>query len=176
MNKKFMYGIGAVYYNDKLVGYIEKDSFEFGGEKPEVTNIEAEQVQGAPVLIIPQTNGKITPQFNMIQLDFDTLQQFLGGALQKDSSENVVGWVAPKGVIVLNGPWKIDLVSGQSILIPSALLSANLDGKLALTETAKIAAQLDIQQPDSGAPYGVYNTDSVPGSWTSGHTLPAAEE
>ena len=28
MNKNFMYGIGAVKYNDFVIGYIEKGSFD----------------------------------------------------------------------------------------------------------------------------------------------------
>lgn len=172
--KKFMYGIGAAYLNDELVGYIEKDSFEFGGEKPEVTDIEAEQVPGAPVLSIPQKNGKIVPSFNLIQLDYLTLSKFLGGTLQ-GTKDAPTGWIAPSSIVNLQGNWKIELVSGQVILIPSALLSANLDGKLALTEVAKIAAQLTVQQPDSGAPYGVFESASIPSSWTSDHLLPANE-
>ena len=91
MNSNFMYGIGAVKYKNKEVGYIAKGSFDMGGTKPESTDIEAEQVPGAPVLVIPQSNGKIAPKFDMIQLNFETLHQLLGGALHK-SADKVVGW------------------------------------------------------------------------------------
>ena len=43
MNKNFMYGIGAVKYKDFTIGYIEKNSFDLGGKKPEAAKIEAEQ-------------------------------------------------------------------------------------------------------------------------------------
>ena len=48
-----MYGIGAVKYKGVAVGYIGKDSFDMGGTKPEATKIEAEQVPGVSVLVIP---------------------------------------------------------------------------------------------------------------------------
>lgn len=48
MNKNFMYGVGAVKYKDFVVGYIEKNSFDMGGQKPESAKIEAEQVPGKP--------------------------------------------------------------------------------------------------------------------------------
>ena len=67
MNKNFMYGLGAVKYKDFVVGYIEPGSFDMGGVKPESTKINAEQVPGTPVLIIPQSNGSIAPTFNVIQ-------------------------------------------------------------------------------------------------------------
>lgn len=48
MNKNFMYGIGAVKYKDFTIGYIEKNSFDLGGKKPEAAKIEAEPGAGCP--------------------------------------------------------------------------------------------------------------------------------
>ena len=33
-SKKFIYGIAAVKFNDKLIGYIEKGSWDWGGTRP----------------------------------------------------------------------------------------------------------------------------------------------
>lgn len=134
MNKDFMYGIGAVKYKNEKVGYIAKGSFDMGGTKPESADVDAEQVPGAPVLVIAQSNGKIGPKFEMIQLNFESLHQLLGGRLVK-KGEKVTGWTAPRATVVLDGPWELALVSGQSILIPSATLLSNLGGKLTLSET-----------------------------------------
>jgi len=41
MNSNFMYGIGAVKYKNKPIGYIAKGSFDMGGTKPESADIEA---------------------------------------------------------------------------------------------------------------------------------------
>ena len=76
-----MYGVGAVKYKDFVVGYIEKNSFDMGGQKPESAKIEAEQVPGTPVLIIPQSNGSIAPTFNVIQLNYENLHSLLGGTM-----------------------------------------------------------------------------------------------
>ncbi len=167
MNKNFMYGIGAVKYKGVAVGYIGKDTFDIGGSKPEAAKIEAEQVPGAPVLVIPQSNGKIAPKFEMIQLNFESLKQFLGGALHK-SGEKTVGWTAPTKAMVLEGPWELELVSGQSILIPNATLMADLGGKLTLKETAKIEAELEVSAPavKDVPPYGVFETSELPAEWS----------
>ena len=126
MNKNFMYGIGAVKYKDFTIGYIEKNSFDLGGKKPEAAKIEAEQVQGAPVLVIPQSNGGIAPTFNVIQMNYSNLHKLLGGSLhyKKEDSEKKtpIGWTAPSEVLVMQGPWELSLVSGQSVLIPNATL------------------------------------------------------
>lgn len=162
-----MYGVGAVKFKGDSVGYIAKNSFDMGGTKPESTDIEAEQVPGAPVLVIAQSNGSIAPKFDMIQLNFESLQQLLGGALHKNGT-TVAGWTAPVAAIVLEGPWQIDLVSGQSILIPHATLLTDLAGKLTLTETAKIEVELKVAMPSAAdvPPYGVFETAKLPTEWS----------
>ena len=175
MNKDFMYGLGAVKYKGAPVGYIGKDSFDMGGTKPESAEIDAEQVPGAPVLVIPQSNGKIAPKFDVIQLNFENLQQLLGGTLHKKST-TVTGWTAPVAALVLEGPWQIDLVSGQSILIPNATLLSDLGGKLSLKETAKIEVELKVAMPSvpDTPPYGIFETTNLPTEWseTTGWLLP----
>lgn len=175
MNKDFMYGLGAVKYRGETVGYIAKNSFEMGGKKPEAAEIEAEQVPGTPVLVIPQSNGTIAPKFDMIQLNFESLKQFLGGSLHK-SGEKTVGWTAPSAAMIINGPWELELVSGQSVLIPNATLLSDLGGKLTLTETAKIEVELKLSKPSTAGvpPYGVFESSSLPTEWSeeNGWLLP----
>ncbi len=172
-----MYGVGAVNFKGDSVGYIAKNSFDMGGGKPESTDIEAEQVPGAPVLVIAQSNGSIAPKFDMIQLNFENLHQLLGGTLHKKDA-TVVGWTAPVAAMVLEGPWQIDLVSGQSILIPHAILLTDLAGKLTLTETAKIEVELKVMMPSAAnvPPYGVFETSNLPEEWSEegGWLLPKA--
>ena len=176
MNKNFMYGIGEVICRDTKVGYIAKNSFELGGVKPEAAEVEAEQAPGSPVLVIAQSNGKIGPKFDMIQLTFESLQQLLGGRLIKSSDGTITGWTAPRSALVLEGPWEIKLVSGQSILIPNATLLTDLGGKLTLSETAKIEVELKVAMPTEEGipPYGVFNSNALPDEWTTGskYSLP----
>lgn len=176
MNKDFMYGIGEVRYRGTKIGYIAKNSFDLGGEKPQAAEIEAEQVPGSPVLVIAQSNGKIGPKFDMIQLTFESLQRLLGGRLIKSSDGTITGWTAPRSALVLEGPWEIKLVSGQSILIPNATLLTDLGGKLTLSETAKIEVELKVAMPTEEGipPYGVFNSNALPDEWTTGskYSLP----
>ena len=167
MNENFMYGIGAVKYKGAPVGYIAKNTFDMGGVKPEAAEIEAEQVPGSPVLVIAQSNGKIAPKFDMIQLNFESLHQLLGGTLHKEGTK-AVGWTAPRDAVIMEGPWELSLVSGQSILIPSATLLSDLAGKLTLTETAKIEVELKVTAPTTAEvpPYGVFATTSLPSEWS----------
>lgn len=153
--KDFMYGIGKLTFNNFVIGYIEKGSFDFGGKEPESVDVEAEQVPDAPVLTLAQKNGTIEPTFNLIQLNYANLKAALGGTLT-GPAPNYTGWSAPTELIDENGECTIDLVSGQRITIPNGKLLANLSGKLTLTEVAKIAVKLKVQKPtDGSAPFSI---------------------
>lgn len=158
MNKNFIYGIAAVKFGTATIGYIEKGSWDWGGTKPETTDVEAEQVPDAPVLVLQQKNGQIAPTFNLIQLDYENLHNVLGGTLV-GSQGNYTGWKAPTSLVDLNGQWTIDFVSGQTMTIPNGTIMANLGGKLTLTEVSKVECQLKVMKPtDGSAPYEINDT------------------
>ena len=160
---KFIYGIAAVKFKEKTVGYIEKGSWDWGGSKPESTDVEAEQVPDAPVLTLLQKNSQVSPTFNLIQLDYENLQAVLGGKLVEtgqDSNKKVTGWQAPSTLVELRGPWEIQFVSGQTMKIPNGTILASLGGKLTLTEVSQVECQLKVNKPEhGGAPYEI--NDSV---------------
>ena len=163
-NKKFMYGIGEVRFGEKVIGYIEKNSWDWGGTKPEKTDVEAEQVPIAPVLTLMQKNGTISPTFNLIQLDYENLHLSLGGMLVGTTGA-YTGWKAPTNLIELRDKCEIDLVSGQTVRIANATLMANLGGKLTLTEVSKVECQLTVNMPeDGGSPYEVLDTPANTGA------------
>ena len=161
---KFIYGIAAVKFKEKTVGYIEKGSWDWGGSKPESTDVEAEQVPDAPVLTLLQKNSQVSPSFNLIQLDYENLQAVLGGKLVEtgqDPNKKVTGWQAPSTLVELRGPWEIQFVSGQTMKIPNGTILARLGGKLTLTEVSKVECQLKVNKPENGgAPYEINDTVS----------------
>lgn len=160
MDKNFMYGIAAVKFGDNIIGYIEKGSWDWGGTKPESTDIDAEQVPDVPVLTILTKNATISPTFNIIQLNYENIQMVLGGTLI-GSKGNYTGWKAPKNLVQLSGKWTIDFVSGQTCTIPNATILANLGGKLTLTEVSKLECQLKVNKPSDGSePYDIQNTSN----------------
>ena len=94
---------------------------------------------------------------------------------EDSEKKNPVGWTAPQTAILMQGPWELSLVSGQSVLIPTGTLLSNLGGKLTLTETAKIECTLEVAMPEDGSqPYGVFYADALPDEWKQ-YKLPAAE-
>lgn len=163
MDKNFKYGIASVKFGDKTIGYIEKGSWDWGGTKPESTDVEAEQVPDAPVLTILTKNASISPTFNIIQLDYENIHTVLGGTLV-GSSGNYTGWKAPTSLVQLSGKWIITFVSGQTCTIPNATILANLGGKLTLTEVSKLECQLKVNKPSDGsAPYDIQDAATSTG-------------
>lgn len=158
MDKNFMYGIASVKFGDTTIGYIERGSWDWGGTKPESTDIEAEQVVDAPVLTIPTKNGTISPTFNLIQLNYENLHAVLGGELVGEKG-SYTGWKAPTSLVELKGKWEINFVSGQTCTIPNGTILASLGGKLTLTEVTKVECQLKVNKPtDGSAPYDIQDT------------------
>lgn len=161
-NKNFIYGIATVKSGAVTIGWIEKGSWDWGGTKPETTDVEAEQVPDAPVLSIVQKNGQISPTFNLIQLDYTNIQSVMGGTLVEvgeGENKKVTGWKAPTELVQKSGPWTISFVSGQTMTIPNGTILANLGGKLTLTEVSKLECQLKVNKPEDGSsPYEINDT------------------
>lgn len=157
MNKNFIYGIAEVKFNNANIGYIEKGSWDWGGTKPEKQEIEAEQVPDAPVLTLTTKNGTIKPTFNLIQLDYKSICAIMGGKLIGEE-DSPTGWQAPTTIVENSGECVIKFVSGQTMTIPNATLTASLSGKLTLTEVSKLECELSVNKPeDNSAPYRIEN-------------------
>lgn len=139
---KFLYGLSEMVFNGKTIGYIEKDSFDWGGSKGESVDVNAEQVPDAPVLTLQQSNGTVAPTFNLIQLDAENLAAVLGGTTDGET------WNAPKDLVQNIGRCEIKTPNERTITIPKAQLSANLGGKLSLSEVSKVECQLKVLKPD----------------------------
>ena len=148
--KDFLYGLSKMTFAGKTVGYIEKDSFEWGGKAPESVDVDAEQVPDAPVLTLVQKNSTVEPKFNMIQLNYENMAALLGG------HATATGWESPTDLLQLSGECLIDTPSGKRIKSPNAVLLSNLGGKLTLTEVSKIECQLKVMKPADGtAPFSI---------------------
>ena len=149
-NTGLIYGLDKVKFNEELLGFIEEDSFDFGGAKGEVTEIKAAQIKGFPIKVIPKSNGTIKPTFDLIQMDYDTMAAIMGGAVVK-TGEKTTGWNAPSKLVMVTGKLTIDTDSGQRITIPKCLVSGYIGGNLNLTSVSKIKMEISIIDPGDGS-------------------------
>ena len=149
MEKKFMYGLDELKFNGKSLGYIEEDSFDWGGAKGEATEIRAAQKKGYPVKIIPKSNGTVKPTFDLIEFNYPNMAATMGGTL-KGTADKPTGWAAPSKLVTIEGEVTIDTDSGQRITIPNCTLFAYISGNLNLTSVSKIKCELSIAEPADG--------------------------
>ena len=148
--QNLMFGLDEFKFDGKSWGFIEEDSFDWGGQEGEVTEIRAAQKKGYPVKIIPKSNGTIKPAFDLIQLSYENLAATMGGTVKK-TGEKATGWTAPSKLVQVTGEAVIDTDSGQRITIPNCLVSAYIGGNLNLTPVSKIKCKLSIAEPADGA-------------------------
>lgn len=148
--QNLMFGLDEFKFDGKSWGFIEEDSFDWGGQEGEVTEIRAAQKKGYPVKIIPKSNGTIKPTFDLIQLSYENLAATMGGTVKK-TGEKATGWTAPSKLVQVTGEAVIDTDSGQRITIPNCLVSAYIGGNLNLTSVSKIKCKLSIAEPADGA-------------------------
>lgn len=153
----FMYGLAAVKLDDLLLGYIEEGSFKLNGAKGEVTEINAAQKHGGPVLVIPKSNGTIAPSFDLIQMDYDNMATLMGGQVVK-TGENTTGWAAPSALVQTSGKLTIQTDSSHEIVVKKAFVSAYIDGDLSLDSVSKIKVETKALIPDDGgSPFSINN-------------------
>lgn len=149
-----IYGLKELRYKSKILGYIDEESFDWGGEKGTSTQIRAAQVPGYPVKIIPKTNGTVKPKFDLINPSFENMADTLGGTViyaGEGEAKKAIGWKAPKQIIVIEGPLEIDTYSGHRFSMPRAMITANIGGQLNLTSVSKVNCELEVMQPLDGS-------------------------
>lgn len=159
MEKKFMYGLDEFKFEGKSLGYIEEDSFDWGGAKGEVTEIRAAQKKGYPVKIIPKSNGTVKPTLDLIEFNYPNLVATMGGKL-KGTVDKPTGWAAPNNLVTITGEVTIDTDSGQRVTIPNCTISAYISGNLNLTSVSKIKLELGIAEPEEGT--DAFTIDDIP--------------
>jgi len=155
--QEVMYGLDELKFNGKSLGFIEEDSFDWGGAKGETTEIRAAQKKGYPVVIIPKSNGKVAPSFDLIQFNYKNMADVMGGEVKmSNDGQTAIGWAAPSKLETITGEFTIDTDSGQRITIPNAMLSAYITGNLNLSSVSKIKCELGIMEPtDGGEPFTI---------------------
>lgn len=158
----FLYGLSKFEFDEEEVGYIEESSFDLGGQEGETVEINAAQVKGSPVLVIPKKNGSIRPEFDLIQIDYKNLVKIMGGKI-KGTEEAPTGWEAPVELVQVTGKAVITTDSGHVITIPRCQMVAYPTDKLTLDGVAKIHCKLTPMLKDKDtAPYSIENaTDDV---------------
>ena len=157
-------GIAKLVFMGKILGYVKKGSFKLNGTKAEYSPLEAEQVPDAPVDYLVTKGPSIKPTFSLIQTDYQTLLDTIGGSSKTEGEgvdAKVVGWNAPVGLEVPKGEFELHFYTGKVLPIPDAILVSALTGEVTFTAPIEIECELlpiksltDAQK----STYGIYDS------------------
>jgi hypothetical protein len=162
MAQDFLFGLSQFLFlrdgdagDPVTLGYIEEDSFDLGGQAGETTEVNAAQVKGSPVLVLPKKNGSIKPAFDLIEIQYPALAKVMGGTCSGGQGTET-GWNAPADLVQVKGHAQIITDSGHLIDIPAAQVTAYPTDKLSLSNVAKIHVELTpVQSAPNAAPYSI---------------------
>lgn len=164
---EYIRGIGKLVFGGNTCGYIKKGSFKPNGAKAEYSPVEAEQVPHAPVDYIVTKPASIKPTFTIIQTDYQTLYDTMGGTLIKTGAgdeEKIVGWDGPAGFEVPRGDFELHFYTGKVQYVPSSILFASLAGNVEFASNLEVECELlpiASLTDDQKATYGIYDSMEV---------------
>ncbi len=153
-------------FGNKILGYVKKKSFKQNGTKAEVAPLEAEQCPHAAVDYIVTKPMSQKPTFTLIQTDYQTCYDTMGGTLRYDSTvtDKVVGWDAPTGFDVPRGGFELHFYTGKVQYIESAILLAAFAGEVSFDSTVEIDCELlpiaSLTDPQKSL-FGIYDSMEV---------------
>lgn len=143
-----IYGVGAVKFKSKTIGYISQDGMQPAGNAPSFTDIFAAQVQSGPVGSLMSSPGSDAFTFNLIQLKAENLVDTIGGTAGTDGS-----WTPPL-TVMSNGPMDITTMSGHTIRIFNARLSRNgMQNGINMSNVLAFGFRVDMELPADGSAF-----------------------
>jgi hypothetical protein len=161
MTEELIFGVAQVKFapgtgTPEELGWIESESFDLGGQVGESVEINAAQVKGSPVFVIPKKNGTIKPKFELIQIRYKKLVALMGGTVEEDQDKVAIGWKAPSGLVQISGHLQVITDSGHLLDIPNGRISAYPGDKLNLSGVAKVYCEVTPMLPADGtSPYSI---------------------
>jgi hypothetical protein len=168
MAQEFIFGVAQVKFatgagTPEEIGYIESESFDLGGAAGESVEINAAQVKGSPVLVIPKKNGSIKPKFELIQINYNKLVILMGGTIS-GTPQAPTGWNAPSELVRISGHLQVVTDSGHLLDIPNGQVSAYPGDKINMSGVAKVYCEVTPMMPaGGGSPYSISDYEEEEG-------------
>ena len=128
-----MYGLGAVKYKDFVVGlYRERIRLTWAGRSPRLRRSRRNRCREPRCWSSHRVTAASRPTFNVIQMNYSNLHKLawrqrciIRKKIQRKENSRSAGQPHRRSLCLMQGPWELSLVSGQSVLIPNATLLSN---------------------------------------------------
>lgn len=147
-----LYGVESIHFQGKELGWISEEGLTPGGEAPTKTRIYAAQKRDAPVKVLKSNPGTMLWSFVLIQLMASNLVDVMGGTAEVDGT-----YTPDEGEKELQGVFDLKLVSGQTIRMYNALLTANFANNINMSGVLGVSCEIEVMKPEGGgASYKIF--------------------
>lgn len=134
------YGVVSLKFGEQIIGLIDQEGIEFGGDQPSTVPIYSAQKRNAPVAELDDAPGSTSLSFELIELKAEQLVAVLGGEVDASKKK----WIAPAGSYSATNKVQIETFDGTVITYGKAKLTAQITGKLKHNEVLKVKCTLKV--------------------------------
>lgn len=147
-----LYGVQDIKFKNKVLGYIAEEGMTPGGDQPTKTRVFAAQKRDAPVVVLKSNPGTKLWTFTLIELKAQNLVDVMGGTAEADGT-----YTPAEDEVELKGVFDIQFVSGETMRMFNALMTANFTNSVNMSGVFGVACEIEMMKPaEGGPPFKIY--------------------
>ena len=141
---------------NKEIGLISEEGVDWGGEKPVFTEVVAAQTRSVVKKMLKKAGTNVMT-FKLIELKVQNIIDVMGGT--KDGAKDK--WLAPNTPVTIEGPMKIETVTGQVVEAAMVTLSGEVRGSIGGDDPLSVECEMTVLNSGTGSPFSIDNTAPV---------------
>lgn len=143
--------------NNKEIGLISEEGVDWGGEKPQFTEVVAAQTRSVVKKLLKKAGTNVMA-FKLIELKVQNLIDVMGGEADDTTPEK---WLAPNTPITIEGPMKIETVTGQIVEAAKVSLSGEVRGSIGGDDPLSVECEVTVINDGKTSPFSITNKAGV---------------
>lgn len=139
---------------EKEIGLISEDGVDWGGDEPQYTEVVAAQTRSVVKKVLKKAGTNVM-KFKLIELKVQNLVNVMGG-----SADGVAAgkWLAPNTPVLIEGPLKLETVTGQVVEAAKVSLSGSVRGSIGGDEPLNVECEVTVINDGKTSPFSIDNT------------------
>lgn len=142
----------------KEIGLISEEGVDWGGDEPQYTEVVAAQTRSVVKKILKKAGTNVMT-FKLIELKVQNLINVMGGEADVATPEK---WLAPNSPVTIEGPLKLEAVTGQIVEATKVSLSGSIRGTIGGDDPLSVDCEVTIINDGLTSPFSITNTAPAP--------------
>ena len=142
--------------NNKEIGLISEEGVDWGGEKPQFTEVVAAQTRSVVKKILKKAGTNVMT-FKLIELKVQNLIDVMGGKADDVTPEK---WLAPNTPVTIEGSMKIETVTGQVVEAAKVSLSGDVRGTIGGDDPLSVECEMTVVNDGVSSPFSITNAEA----------------